>query len=751
MKPWLMTGACALATAAPGPAFAFQERPADTGLEEIIVTAQRRDENLQKVPIAVTAISAARLETSGVNSSLDLQTVTSGLQIRMTQGAALPTIRGIGSASVGPGIEYPVAFYVDGVYQASSAGNLLSLNNIERIEVLKGPQGTLFGRNATAGLVQIITSTPSHDLSGKADISYGRYQTGGVDLYVTGGLTDTLAADLAVHYTAQGEGYGRNLANGKSVYRDDHDLALRSKILWEPDDRTTLTIAGDYAHKRSSTLFTINITPGQIGLFNSLNAAVYKDPIVDYGGFYNINQDTQPLGVIKSWGLSLQAQHDLGTMQLKNIVAVRQTRLKEVIDLDFTPYDYVASAASGPRWQQFTEELQLSSNGTSRFKWTTGLYYFHAHDSWDPLNTYFGARGAATLFQIPAPSIEINTFATQRTDSVAAYGQGSYELLDTTRLTVGGRYTRERRGISGNSIFSVVGLGFPPVVSPVPAPTSGIPRKISADNFSYRIALDHNFSPGILGYLSYNTAFKGGGYNILSAAINPPFLPERVKTAEAGLKLETSGKRLRINTSVFYTDYKNIQVTSYTGTSLIISNGAGAEIYGADMDIEARVMNELTLFSGLSLIHDRFTSFADADFSYLVPGCNFANPGASRICQASAKGNKLQNAPTFSGNVGFDWHHGLEQGFIDLSSNLSYNSGWYGTADNNPVNRQRRYALLSAALSWQPGRRPLKLTLWGKNLTGQRYSLARYTGGNNDFLQSAAAPRTYGAKLGVEF
>jgi outer membrane receptor protein involved in Fe transport len=217
----------------------------EAALDEIVVTAQKRSENLQDVPIAISAISGDELEASGASSVTALAEVTPGLQMQTTQGSISPRIRGVGSDL--PNVENSVAMYVDGVYIASPSASLLSLNNVAQVETLKGPQGTLFGRNATGGALLIQTREPTENLSGKFDVSYGNYQTTTVNGYVADGLTPAVAADFAVHAAHQGEGYGKNLFTGSDVYQANLDLALRSKWVLKPTEADTVHLIFDFS------------------------------------------------------------------------------------------------------------------------------------------------------------------------------------------------------------------------------------------------------------------------------------------------------------------------------------------------------------------------------------------------------------------------------------------------------------------------------------------------------------------------
>ena len=215
-------------------------------LEEIVVTAQKRAESLQEVPIAVSAFTSEVLEQSGVTSTMDLTMVTPGLQVIRALGSPQFSLRGISAATVAAGNENSIATYVDGVYMPSMAGNNFAFNNLERVEVLKGPQGTLFGRNATGGLINVVTKTPSQESTGNVEVSYGNYETTGVNAYFSGGLTDTIAADLAVLYSDQNDRFGTNINTGNDR-GFSKTQAIRSKVVFDASDATTVTFALGYS------------------------------------------------------------------------------------------------------------------------------------------------------------------------------------------------------------------------------------------------------------------------------------------------------------------------------------------------------------------------------------------------------------------------------------------------------------------------------------------------------------------------
>ena len=246
------------------------------GIEDIVVTAQKRSQNLQNVPIAVSAVTETQLSRAGVKDVVDLKIAVPTLNVTNSAGYLTSSLRGIGSNGFGAGIENPIALYIDGVYYAAPAASLLTLNNISQIEVLKGPQGTLFGRNATGGLIQVTTRDPSSTPAAEFNISYGNYNSVTGNGYVAGPITSNLFMDLAVSGAHQGDGWGTNYFNGKDVQKLDHDIAVRSKLIWEPSDSTKFTLIGDYSDHRDSIANAYRVFRGTVSGYTP-NAPAFPD------------------------------------------------------------------------------------------------------------------------------------------------------------------------------------------------------------------------------------------------------------------------------------------------------------------------------------------------------------------------------------------------------------------------------------------------------------------------------------------
>jgi len=690
-------------------------------LEEVVVTAQRRSENLQNVPIAVTAITAETLQARGASNMTDM--IAAVPSVTMASGSYLqPRIRGIGNTAVGPGFESGVAVYVDGVYQASPAANLFSLSNIDRMEVLKGPQGTLFGRNATGGVIQIITREPSETFDGKASFTAANYGDYSGDFYVTGGLAPGVAANFAAHTEFQGDGWGKNQFNNRDVYRVNHDIVLRSSLLLQPTDRTSMLITGDYENNDSTTGVAQKLVPGTGFPFPGL--------VRPTGNPWNIDSDVQPLAHLLGGGISAKATQDLDFGSLVSITAYRRSQLHLTFDGDVSNVPLLAIDVVQPD-RQFSEELQLTSNLDSPIKAVIGAFYFDASSAFDPsTGTLYGFVQPVTPLGPISSAVSYDRLGTR---SLAGYAQATAPIFDATNLTLGLRYTHERKNITDISQAAyIVGV-------PVPLATTFPNNSVTYNQPTWRVSLDHPFSPELMVYASYNRGFKSGGFNGQNPT-DAPFLPEKLDAYEVGEKADLLDHHLRINAAAFYYNYTNIQVTRYVNSTQNFYNGAAAHVYGLDVDFEGRLTGGFTLSGGFTVLHDRFADFPNAIISTQVPTGIIISTG-------SAKGNRLPFTADFSGTVAAAYHLPTQLGEASFDASYSYNDGYFAQPDN--ILRQPAYNLVAfgARLTFHNG---LFVRAWMRNaLNTQMYGAQ--TAGTFNSAYALEAPRTYGVTVGGKF
>jgi iron complex outermembrane receptor protein len=709
-----LAGALIVLGSAPHAAWAQAAPPqsADTSasLEEIVVTAEKRAANLQSVPIAVTALTSNDLATAGIQDSSELAQVVPGFTFNNQLGFGLPRIRGVGIAGAGPGIENPVATYIDGVYYGAASSVLFQLNDVDQVAVLKGPQGTLFGRNATGGLVQVTTKDPSQQFSGNVSATVGSLDTYGGEVYLTGPLTNQLSASADVYQNNQQEGWGKNLVT--NLWVQTHEItATREKLLFQPDDATRIMLSADWEEMRAAEWAgrTLNYIVG----------TDYTTP----GNPWDTDTAVQPSLLSRSSGVSLTAQHDFGGVRLVNIVAARQSFGHFYFDGASTPNPGPGNSIidMSDDEEQFSEELDLQSIGSGPFNWSTGLYFLHSEGYFQPL---------ATELALPFGDIFIINTANEGLKSYAAFGQVNYAFTKADNLTVGLRYTEDQRTDVATQTSP---FGF-----------EGVDTGKDFSKLTWRVALDHQFTPDVLGYISDNRGFKSGTYDpqTLPAVV---LKPETLDAYEIGLKSDWLDHRLRVNAAAYYYDYTNVQVTAFVGALEEVYNGSGARSYGLDLDLAAKPISELTLTAGVSWIHARYDSFYPAFMS--VP--NPPGVGGNTVTlTGNATGKQLQNTPPYTFDLGGVYDIPSAVGTFSVAANFYYDDGWYSEPENRL--RQGAYNVVNASLNWDSLNKRYGVRLWGKNLGNSIYA-AQLNASSNGDDREAAPGRTYGVTGVVHF
>ena len=696
------------------------------GLAEIVVTAQKRAENVQKVPISIAVVTSDDLAAAGITNTQSLKMLAPGLEIQSNNGFALPILRGVGSKVFIAGFEPALATYVDDVYYATPTGNLFSFNNISQVEVLKGPQGTLFGRNATDGLIQVKTKDPTQTFSGNGSVTYGNYETFRTSGYMTGGVTDNVAADFAVNFDTQGQGYGTDLTTGKDVYKVDHDLSLRSKWIAQLDEDTKARLILDYFDTRNS----MNATRVPVG---STIPAPYGPT---YGGKpWDIASDVQPLVTTKAGGVSLRVDQDEGAVSIASVTAYRRTAFLTLYDFDYTPTRGRYGDVAQNDWQ-VSQELQVLSNGGGPLTWVAGLYYFRANSTYPYAD--IGFLGPSALPTVP-PTVLTDTISSNDTNSLAGFGQATLEILPGLKLTGGLRYTSESKSISDAMTTATHIDGSLKTTIP------NFSASQAYDKITYRAAVDYQATHDILLYASDNRGFKSGGFNSSVLQI-PAYKPEVLDDYEGGFKSTWLDHRIKFNADMFYYDYQNIQVNELINGGTGVANGARATIYGLETELEFELTHELSLQTGFQSLHGKYDSFPD-----IVIGKPRAAGGYSINPVGNATGNTTIFSPTSTVSASLAYDTSRFGNRAGANVGVYYNSGYFQDPDN--VIRQPSYVLLTASVHYEISD-GTKVSLWGNNLTD---AVVTNIGGLQSFGATGvnranyAPPRTFGVTVDKSF
>lgn len=683
-------------------------RPA---IDEIVVTAQKREQNLQDVPIVVSAISAGELSAHSVSAFEDLGQVTPGLTIQRQQAAVFPVIRGIGYSIAVPGNESSVSTYVDGFYHASPIGLNTSFNNVERVEVLKGPQGTLFGRNATGGLVNIITRRPSAEPSADVSLSYGSYDTIEGNFYGTMGLSDNLAVDLALYGHDRRDGFGDNLTTGSDTYTREDRMA-RVSFLYTPSEQTEVRLSIDNVQAEGSEGEDRQVDKGS----RTADGAPPPDD------FFDTRNQVDNSIEIEQTGVGLKISHDFNGYSMQSLTAYRESESIAIFDQDSTPVDFVHTPGLDDYTTTFSQELQLLSGPDAPFEWILGAFYYNGDAEYDPIHL------AGILFNPVGGSIVRHT--SQKTESYAAFGQATFDLWEDTSLTTGLRYTTEEREFDGRQ---TTGSGL----------MASFKDDISFNEVTWRLALAHDFSDDMMAYISYNRGFKSGIYP--TDSVSPqPVDPEVLDAYEIGLKTTLLDRRVVLNTSAYFYDYTDLQVNVPVPGGQLFQNAAEAEVMGAEIELQASPTENLSLRVGLSFIDSEFTDFPDAVISMPRP----APAGGNATSTGSVKGNELSRAPKFTGTFNVIYTIPTDTGSWELAGSYFYNDGFFWEPENRL--EQDAYSLVNASVKWTTPNDRFSVRLYGTNLTDEEYSRFANSGGFGDLI-SAAAPREYGIGVAYRF
>lgn len=709
----------------------LDESAVETG--DIVVTAQRREQSLQKVPISITALSSETLRDANLTDTLSFAKLAPNVQVRVFGPAPNVFIRGVGLSDFNSSTVAPVAIYRDEFAVIAAASQIYPLFDLERVEVLKGPQGTLFGKNTTGGAVSYISRRPGDTAEGELTAGVGRFGERAFSGAVTIPVSETFSLRVSGS-SRQTDGDRVNVFDGKRAHRVNMQ-AGRIVAVTKPADDIKITTIGYLGRNRSD--FPV---PKVIGtLPGGVDALGYADPFPNDPNKLNFNQRSQVRA--QDFGVTNIIEASFGEIDLKSVTGYDRSRADVSIDVDDSPQSLNEDFFHN-KTKEFTQEFTISSD-MGNLNWIAGAYY-----SWDRVTAPSEFSLLNTLAPIGA-DLSLLVKAGRTTRSYAGFAQGTLSLTPRFRVTGGVRYTRDKlRSVVSTTLIPGY---FDPNV-PDGAPVALIPQR-SIDQtfgrFSYRLAAEYDVAPRVLAYVSVNHSFKAGGVYLapLSAPSEAdPYSPESNTAYEAGLKSTLFGNLLRLNVAAFFNDYKDIQAFAIGPTtsgipSLTIQNAASAHIYGVEADFTLRPTNALTFEGSVGWLHARYQSYPHAGVDPVTGG------------PADFSGNPLPGAPDWTANLAINYDFAFGAGWqAALRGEYSYVSRRFFDPSKNPLVGDDSYGLIDARFTITPPNAPLQFSVWGRNLADTKYLV------NATDLQSLGyipqyygARRTYGVEATVHF
>lgn len=679
---------------------------------EIIVTAQRRAESLQDVPISVTAVSGETLAESGVTATNELMMVVPGLRIEASGAYVQPTIRGISTSVISPTAETNIATYIDGVYQTTQVGAIYELPDVKQVEVLKGPQGTLFGRNATGGAILISTIEPDlQNVEGEVSASYGRFDEVKLKGYVTAPIVEDKVSMMLSAFYENADGYKRHLLKDRRRVGGVETVFVRGKLRFQPWDGADFTLTGFYSDRDDRTAVKNTNYLGNNAARQTLPVSQIASRPWEYSG------DEDPFAKSKIRSVSLRGDIEVGPGTLTTTTAYTHATNILTSDSDNSPLVESFIAVPG-RAKSFQQELVYATNQLGRVRAVGGLFYYRNSGGQD-LDFNRGQLGIFTI---------------EKAESYAAFGEVTFDVSDRLSVTGGIRYSHDNQRAFASILFGTA-------IRPDTIPKLG---EASWNAWTPRLSVLYQVTDRTNVYATYTQGFKSGLFNAVSFQTTP-VNPEKVDSYEIGIKSAESND-LSWSLAGFYYDYTDLQqptiVSTETTPQQELRNAASSEIYGAEFSAAWRVTDRFRLDAGLTYLHARFESYPIAVIN--VP----TGVGGNQQIVADVSGNTLIRSPTWSGNLTASYSVDASFGRIEAAGTIFYSSKFYLEAGNRVV--QPDYALLNASLGVRPHGTNAEIRLWGKNLTNQSVLYGSNILANGDSVNHAP-PRTYGIEFIYRF
>lgn len=683
-------------------------------IEEVQVTAQRRTERALDVPISITALGANQLGRGDVQQLGDIAKLTPGLRFDSQGGNAQPTIRGVGSSVVMAGAGSNIAVYMDGFYSPNPMMADSELLNIESVQVLKGPQGTLFGRNSTGGAILVTTKDPSSESSGAVQASYGSYNAQRYQAYFTGGPSEDLAFDVAGLFR-NGDGYLENVESGDDEVGKFRNWSIRLGALWQATDKLEVLLRYNQAEIDDPAVTSVNFfDKDRYSTAGSRGAHVTDDA--------NEFTNNYPSGyTFESESTQLRVKYDMDFALLTSYTQYRDEEGIHDYDFDASPLD-----ASHYHFETtdkiFTQEFLLSSQGEGPLQWTTGFFYMRD-------KTIYPNNQSASEF-VPPFMFNPTGGTGIKASSIAVFADMTYAVMDNLFVTFGARYSEDKLE-DAYYISTVNGL-------------KNSVDDVDDDKVTPRFAVRYELNDNSSVYASYTEGFKSSminvaGSNLLGSLISDLNVDqEEIKAYEVGYKY--SGSRLRMDIAAFYYDYKDLQQVSYINFDTLVNNAASSSVYGLDLQSRVAVTERLEVNFGFAYLDAEYDDYEDSQIWTQLPLVPFGGVFAAGFTDGS--GNEMLRSPELTATLGASYLVDIgAAGSLDFSGTLYHTSSFF--FDTSEVYEQDSYQLLSLRVEWTDPSDQFSVALFGDNLTDEEYVtsvLPQFYGA----LSTWGAPRTVG-------
>jgi iron complex outermembrane recepter protein len=728
------------------PCEAYAQAAPPTQIETVVVTAEKRAENIQTVPMTIDAIGADQLHDRQIQTIADLATTVPGLRTDDVAGMSNIAIRGIGTTFTTGAGESSVAVHIDGIYIPQPKAALMGEDDLEQVEVLRGPQGTLYGRNSTAGVINFITASPTGKTEAGVSLRYGNYNDVRAQGYVSGSLSDDVQG--RIYLTSEHhDGWGTNIETGQQINNLD-SYGGRGTLDWTVKPWWTMELkVGANREGFSGPLYQpFNGSSLIFGLAPPLFSTLKPGDVKSFQ-HYGSSRQLETVSLKNDFTLS----DDITLTSLTGYV-----HFQSLYDFDgfaavIEPPFPVATAQPPVTLKPFTESSAISQEfdlkgNMEDFKWLAGLYYFY-EDQNNHSTSLFDALGSNGLGAIPFPFYTNLVHQTSTRDSVSAFIDGTYSITPEFRVFGGARVLNEKldQNLTVISSFGIAAPGDFPVTSCSPATSAA--QHLDNTAVTGRAGVQYDITGSSMAYGQFSTGYKAGGFSQTSCGNQ--YKPETVQSGEIGYKSQWFDNRLTFNVAAYHYDYKNLEIEQATLFGVPIINAPRAHVWGADLTILGQITDQLRVDATATFLDARYDQFYNQDGTFGVPTC--ANPAVPASCPAGSNlaGTPLNKAPEAAATIGANYLVPTSIGDLDLRAETYLTSSYHLREFNFPYTKQNGYAIVNLYATLMMSEDRYEVRGFAKNITDKRY-ITGIDGIITGALGSYSPPALYGFEVSAK-